>query len=154
MKTYSKFFVFILGISLFNINSFANGNLKWHSFDEGMAKAKAENKVLLVDFYTDWCGWCKKMDKATYENEKVITYLNKHFVAVKLNPEKDEAVTYKGEKINAANFSNEVGANGFPSTGFFKSNEEFLGTVPGYIPPEDFIELLDKVLAAKDQKSE
>ena len=60
--------------------------LKWYDFEEGMEKAKKENKALLIDAYTDWCGWCKVMDKETYKDARVIAKLNESFVAVKFNP--------------------------------------------------------------------
>jgi thioredoxin-related protein len=77
----------LLTVFLFTTIISANDKLKWYGFDEGLAKAKKENKFLLVDFYTDWCGWCKKMDSETYANKNIIKLLNKDFVLVKLNPE-------------------------------------------------------------------
>ena len=60
-----------------------NSSLKWKSFDEGMAEAKKSNKKLLVDVYTDWCGWCKKMDASTYGNAEVAAYLNQQYYKFK-----------------------------------------------------------------------
>ena len=60
--------------------------LVWYSFDEGYNKAVKEDKIILIDAYTDWCGWCKVMDKKTYTQASVIEYLNENFVCVKLNP--------------------------------------------------------------------
>jgi thiol:disulfide interchange protein len=44
--------------------------LKWYGWNEGYAKAVKEGKIVLVDAYTDWCGWCKKMDRDTYSNPR------------------------------------------------------------------------------------
>ena len=57
-------------ISLSWTNPGSGLNLKWHSFDEGSTKAKAEGKQILIDIYTDWCHWCKVMDEKTYSDEK------------------------------------------------------------------------------------
>ena len=64
-------------------------------FESGFVKAKREGKILLVDVYTDWCGYCKKMDRETYTDAKIIEKLNKDFVMVKLNPEKVEYIIKK-----------------------------------------------------------
>jgi thiol:disulfide interchange protein len=46
--------------------------LTWYGWNEGYAKALKEGKIVLVDAYTDWCGWCKKMDRDTYTNPTII----------------------------------------------------------------------------------
>ena len=142
-------------IILFILLSFSvafAGDLKWYDYDKGAKLAKTENKIILVDFYTDWCGWCKKMDATTYKNDKVVDYLNKYFVAVKLNPEKKSSLSYKGQNTNSGQLARDAGVNGFPATGFFTSNEEFLGVISGYIAPEDFIDLLSKVVESTKSK--
>lgn len=68
-----------------------DGKLTWMDFAEGYAKAKSENKILLVDAYTDWCSWCKVMDRETYTNAQVIAVLNNEFVCVKFNPEVEKS---------------------------------------------------------------
>jgi uncharacterized protein YyaL (SSP411 family) len=73
--------------------------IKWHNFNDGYALAVKEKKILLIDIYTDWCGWCKKMDRETYTKQPVIDLINKDFVAVKFNPEiKYDAYVIKGTK--------------------------------------------------------
>src|SRR5690349_18588878 len=66
-----------------------HSTVQWLDFESGFAKAKKEHKILLVDVYTDWCGYCKVMDRETYTNDTVIRTLKQHFVTVKLNPEKE-----------------------------------------------------------------
>jgi len=61
--------------------------LTWLSYNEGLALAEKENKYILIDFYTDSCGYCKKMDKETYSKEEVKKFLNENFVVVKVNAE-------------------------------------------------------------------
>lgn len=60
------------------------------SFEETLAKAKAEKKPVLIDFFTDWCVYCKKMDKTTLQDASVISYLN-GIVTWKIDAEKGEA---------------------------------------------------------------
>ena len=134
-------------IITFNIS--AQDAIKWHKFDEGLNKAQTENKFLLVDFYTDWCGWCKKMDANTYTDKSVIDLINKNFIAVKMNPEKDGAVNFQDKNYPAANFAQAAGVTGYPATGFFESDSDFIATVPGYMEPDKMIELLNFITEKK-----
>jgi uncharacterized protein YyaL (SSP411 family) len=71
-----------------------NSNLKWHDFNDGIATAKKTNRKILVDVYTNWCGWCKKMDASTYGNSEIAKYLSERYVLVKLNAESDKKLFY------------------------------------------------------------
>lgn len=137
----------LLTVFLFATIISANDKLKWYGFDEGLAKAKKENKFLLVDFYTDWCGWCKKMDSETYANNNIIKLLNKDFVLVKLNPEKPGTVNFDSNTYTNGQFAGAAGVNGYPATGFFEPSGQFIGIVPGYLDPTNFSDLLSKIVA-------
>ena len=148
MKSIKLLSVILLTV-LFLSQQIYGENLKWYSYNEGSQIAKKEGKILLVDFYTDWCVWCKKMDADTYTNAKVAENLSKYFVLVKLNPEKDGAVTYQGQSYAAADFSKSAGVSGYPSLGFFTPNIEFITLVPGYMDASKFLKVLDYFIAKK-----
>lgn len=120
----------------------AQGKLKWYSFKEGYEKAVKENKFLLVDFYTDWCKWCKVMDEKTYSQKSIIEDLNKNFVAVKLNPEKGGTVNYGDQSYSAVDFARAAQVSGYPATGFFTRNGDFINTIIGYQDVEKFINII------------
>jgi thiol:disulfide interchange protein len=70
--------ILALGMVILLFTSFtkpAESELKWYGWNEGYPLAKKEGKLILVDAYTDWCGWCKKMDRDTYANADVIKNL-------------------------------------------------------------------------------
>ncbi len=128
--------------------------LKWYDFEEGMEKAQKENKALLIDAYTDWCGWCKVMDKETYKDAKVIAKLNENFVAVKFNPELDKKYNVDGTVKNGEGlllWLAQGNPGGFPTSYFvFNPSKNMQRAMqPGYLPPSDFLKLLDMVLAKK-----
>lgn len=148
MNKFFKNTVAVLIILLFSLNLKADDSLKWHNFTDGLAKAKKENKILLVDFYTDWCGWCKKMDASTYKDSKVVNYLKENFVTVKINPEKEGNVSFQGNDYKLGEFAAAAGVNGFPATGFFTAKEEFIRTFPGYMDTDTFLDLLQKLVQA------
>lgn len=112
--------------------------LKWFSFNEGLAHAKKTNKKVLVDVYTDWCGWCKKMEKDTYAEREVAAYLNEHYVAIKLNAESSSKVTYNGETYTEQELAGAFGITGYPSIIFLKGNGEPITTYPGYADAPKF----------------
>ncbi|MCK9410278.1 MAG: thioredoxin fold domain-containing protein [Bacteriovoracaceae bacterium] len=121
----------------------AAANPHWKKFDQGMKQAKQSGKKILIDVYTDWCGWCKKMDAATYTDKKVLNYLKKNFVVIKLNADDAEKINYAGRSMTPAEFSQEMGINGYPATLFLKSNGEAITLLPGYAEAKMFIHVLN-----------
>jgi thioredoxin-related protein len=67
--------------------------VKWLTLNEAIELNRVEPRKFVVDVYTDWCGWCKRMDATTFSDEKIAAYLNENFYAVKFNAElKDSLV--------------------------------------------------------------
>ena len=62
--------------------------IKWVDFNTGLAQAQQTGKLAVIDCYTDWCGWCKVMDKKTFSDRKIIERINEKYMAIKFNPEK------------------------------------------------------------------
>jgi thioredoxin-related protein len=117
----------------------ASNKLDWLQFDAAAALAAKQNKHMIVDVYTTWCGWCKVMDRQTYGDPEVAGYLTKNFVLAKVNGESASKVIWKGKEMTERQFAREVGVTGYPATFFMKPNAELLGGVPGYIKSPDFM---------------
>jgi len=113
--------------------------LPWLAFDAATEKAKKENKHMIVDVYTTWCGWCKVMDRQTYGNNEVATYLTENFVLAKVNGESSAELHYKGKTMTERQFARAVGVTGFPTTYFLKPDAEVIGGAPGFIGPDNFM---------------
>ena len=113
--------------------------VQWLSFDAAVAKAQKENKHLIVDIYTNWCGWCKVMDRQTYGNSEVAEFLSANFALAKVNGESPAKLTWQGKTITEREFAKAVGVTGYPSTFFMKPNADMLGGVPGYIKTPDML---------------
>ena len=119
------------------------------SFNEGLEKAATEKKNMIVDFYTDWCHWCKVMDEKTFSNDSVANKLSDRFVTVRLNAESpNESATFKGRTMNNIELTRAFGVTGFPSLAFISPEHEVITVMPGYIPAEQFGYILEYV----DQK--
>ena len=110
--------------------------IKWLDFNKGYALAKKKNKIMLVDVYTEWCGWCKRMDRDAYAKGNIIQAVNEDFVAVKFNPEVQGVVyeyngkKYNGEQLAAAISNNRI--NGYPTTIFLYPKTKQSEIVVGY----------------------
>lgn len=116
--------------------------VSWKSFDEGIALAQRENKKVLVDVYTDWCSWCKKMDSEVYTDPAVTRILGQSFVAVKLNAESSKPLTFQGQSLTEGSFSAGAGVTGYPTTIFLESNSTPITLLPGFVPAERFATIL------------
>lgn len=141
--------IIILLITIFQIYCPGNSKskesgkgVKWEFFNAGLNKAKDQGKSVVIDFYADWCHWCKVMDKETFANEEVIKILTKDFIAIRLNTDKNENITYKGMKTTSSRFASAVGVRGLPTIAFMDKEGNLIDMVPGYIKPEMFIGIL------------
>ena len=77
--------------------------INWVSWEEGIEMNKKLQKKIFVDMYTVWCGWCKKMDKTTFVDPKVVKYMNEHFVAIKFNAEQKEPIVFNNKEFKFIN---------------------------------------------------
>lgn len=83
------FSILFLGFTLTVSSLSAQTNFRNIQFDEALKLSKAENKLVFIDFYTDWCGPCRKMAREVFPQKEVGNYFNSHFVCVKYNAEKE-----------------------------------------------------------------
>lgn len=120
--------------------------VKWHTFEEAMELNKTNPKKVLIDFYTDWCGWCKVMDKNTFANPNIATFINQNFYAVKFNAETKDTVEYKGKKYfnkgNGNRSANDLtvellrGQLSYPTIVYLDERSDLITPVPGYMTAE------------------
>jgi thioredoxin-related protein len=116
--------------------------VRWVSFDEAVVLANRENKKILIDVYTDWCGWCKKMDSEVYADPSIAGILTASFIAVKLNAESSNLLTFQGQKLTEEEFAAGAGVSGYPTTLFLDNAGTPITIVPGFHPSERFAPIL------------
>jgi len=129
--------------------------LKWFGFEEGYKIAVKEKKIILVDAYTEWCGWCKVMDRETYTNVDVISALNSNFICVKFNPEVEKTYQFGDRKMDGRTLLLWLGygeSGGFPTTYFWfnPDKDDKRDNQAGYLPPADFLKLLSSAVKMKN----
>jgi thioredoxin-related protein len=131
-----------LSVTLFFHPASALAGPAWRSWDAGLREAGATGRPVLVDVYTGWCGWCKRMDRDVYARADVQDYLARKFVTVKLDAESDGPARYEGRAYTSRTLAARFGVTGYPTTLFLSAKGARLGSVPGYSQPQDFLLLL------------
>ena len=126
-----------------------NNKIKWYSFEDAYQLNKKKQKKIFIDVYTDWCGWCKKMDAETFTNPVIINYMSKNFYCVKLNAERKDTVIIDGVVfVNPSPTGKRAthqlaidllnGKMSYPSYVFLAKQRTKLGILPGYHQAKEF----------------
>ena len=133
--------------------------VNWLSFEDAISLNKENPKPILIDIYTDWCGYCKKMDLYTFSNKTISSYINENFYAVKLNGEGKKNITFNGHtfkfhkegrrgyhELSAALMNGKLS---YPTTIFLSEEEKLLDRIPGYLDTKT----MEKILAYFSKKN-
>lgn len=115
---------------------------KIYTIDEAQALAAESGKKILVDVYTVWCGYCRKMAAETYTDKRVQEMVDKYFYTVRVDAESDRRVVFNGRSIQEFEFALTLNAVSFPTTAFIDSDGEPIGLQPGYMDAGMFQHLL------------
>lgn len=144
--------ILILLISFGAIAQNDKAQVNWLTFEEAVEANKKEPKKIFIDVYTDWCGWCKVMDKNTFNHPEIAAYLNENFYPVKLNAEQKEDIIFNGHTFKfvptggkgyhelAASLLN--GKLSYPTVVFLDEEFSIIQPLPGYHKPEQFDPIL------------
>ena len=143
-----KKFIIILALS-FSLTTYAQ-EINWLSFQEAIELQQKEPKKIFVDFYTNWCGPCKLLDKRTFSNNNVAQYINENYYAVKFNAEGNSVVNFNDKefknprfdpkRVNSRNSAHELtryfGVNAYPSMVFIDEEQRLITQLKGYLTPQ------------------
>lgn len=135
-----------------NLSAAPDEKLKWHSAEEAYSLSKKEPRKFLFDLYTNWCGWCKKMDATTFSNPVIAGYLSKKYYAVKFNAETRDTVYFNNKAYpfvssgmrgyNELAYKLSDGNLTYPTIVFLDEQANVIQAIPGYRDAEE----LDKIL--------
>ncbi len=150
MKVFKNilFLFLVLGLVSAKEPEKTQSEINWVTFEEAVELNKENPKMILIDLYTDWCGWCKKMDRDTYSRQEIIDYVNDKFYAVKFNAEQKEDVHFNGHTLKyvpsgkrgyhelaAALTRNQLS---YPTTVFMDEKLQIIQPIPGYLDAKTF----------------
>ncbi len=131
------------------------GGMKWMTIEEAAGKTNKEKKKYLVDVYTDWCGWCKVMDKKTFTDPTVKAYLKDNFHIIKFNAEQKEAIQFKGKTyewmpagrrgVNKLAVELLGSRLSYPTLVYLDENMNKIRSSPGYKKPDQLMAELKSI---------
>jgi len=156
MKKLFSFF----GIFIF---IFSFSQVKWMSLSQALEAQKTQPKKILIDFYADWCGPCKLMDKNTYSHPIISEQINRDYYPVKFNSEGSEKFTIFGRTFSNPDFNKTKKRNSLhdftkymnvssvPSIVFLDENDDPITILNGFLTPKE-IEPYLSLIATDDYK--
>ena len=122
--------------------------VQWMSFEEAIEAQEQNPKKILVDIYTDWCGWCKRMHQTTFSNPAIADYINNKFYPVKFDAEQKESIQFQGQTfkyvVGKRRPYHELAAYlaknrlSYPTLVFLNEDGEVIQPISGYQDPESF----------------
>ncbi len=122
--------------------------IHWMSLEEMEKALKKEKRKVLIVLYTDWCGWCKRLERETLQNPEIAAYINEHYYAVRFNAEQREEQIFKNKKYefvqagrrgyNQLAYELTRGKLSYPTCVFLDENAELIQSIPGYKSAQDF----------------
>lgn len=152
MKRIVKSICLLVGMALIvsmkPVGPAEESQVKWMTFEEAVKESEKTKKKIFIDVYTDWCGWCKVMDRSTFSDPVVSKLLNEKFYPVKFNAEQREDVVFRGHTFKFV----ESGRNGYhqlaasllnnqlsyPTVVFLDEEFNMISPLAGYRKPEEF----------------
>lgn len=140
----------VLFTTLLFVGSMTAQKINWLTMNQAVAAQANVPKKIFVDMYTNWCGPCKLLDRNTFSNMDVITYINKNFYAVKFNAEGNETISANGQSFtnpgydpakaqrrnSRHQFASYMGVNAYPTVLFIDENGDLINRVKGYKTPQ------------------
>ncbi len=155
----SKKIILSLAFVAFSLISFSQEKIEWLDItkaEKAMAKKANAEKKYFIDCYTDWCGWCKRMDKDTFSDTLIAKLMNHYFVASKFDAEQKEEVTINGKTYQNPNYDPNAKRKtvhqlayyllnnrlSYPSFSILDKEFNVITVVPGYYPPAEFEKII------------
>jgi thioredoxin-related protein len=118
------------------------GSPQWQGWEDGVRTTQGSGKYMLVDVYTDWCGWCKKLDQEVYAHPEVQQLLASNFVTVKLNAESTNLIKNGTNQFTEQELAKMLDVKGYPAILVYDKKFQLVSRLSGYHEPKEFIRYL------------
>jgi len=140
MKKVIGFLMLFFTIALmYSFNEPAKEKINWISMSKLNELYAQSPKPILIDVYTTWCGWCKEMDRTTYKNKKLTTYVNEYYYAVKMDAESSAQIVFNKKSYTTSDLATYLlmGDMSFPTTVFLPTIDAKPAPLAGYLNAAD-----------------
>jgi thioredoxin-related protein len=117
-------------------------DFEYYTMAKAQKLAESNDKKIIVDVYTDWCTFCKKLENEVYPDDRIGQVVNEYFYVVRVNAESEEELVYNGRKIKMREFAELLGVSTYPSTVFIDKKGTTIGQQSGFMEVEVFEKLL------------
>ncbi len=150
--------VFTVIFSIASVSAQTAEKVKWYTLEEALALNAKNPRNILIDVYTDWCSWCKVMDKETFNNPTIAKYINANFYPVKFNAESKSPLTFAGQTFVNQDKTHQFavalirqgdGRVSYPSVAYLTGELKLIGAIPGFYKPEKIEPLLHFIVEEK-----
>lgn len=161
-KRKSKVWLITIALGCLGQSLSGQSQVEWLSWEEAIELSKSEKKKIFVDVYTEWCGWCKKMDIATFQQQEIAQYLNENYYPVKFNAEQREDIRFKDKVYKYISSGRRgyhqlaleitLGKLSYPTIVFLDESFNVIQPLPGFKDANSF-EMIMKYFAEDHHKS-
>lgn len=129
-------------------------SIEWSDIDtlNTVLNNHGNEKHFFIDVYTDWCGWCKRMDATTFTDPEIVELMNRYFIPVKFDAEQKEPISFSGKEFkfveNGKRGYNELAAAlmqnkmSYPTVVMLNEKVQMIQPIPGYRSAEDLKPIL------------
>lgn len=128
---------------------FVPKKVKWTTFEK--IEPLKGKKMVMVELYTPWCGWCTRMERNTFDDPNIAKFINKNFHSIKFNAESQDILTFLGKSYSFDKKATSRGRHelasmlmvgnkkqGYPTIAFLDENYNLIQAIPGYKNAQEF----------------
>ncbi len=126
--------------------------IQWVTLEEALAKSAENPKKIMLDFYTEWCRWCERMDKTTFRHPAIVSFINENFYPVKFDAEREDEILFNEKKYTQKRAGKRAyhelaiemlrGRMSFPSVVFLDESTNVIQCLVGFKTPDQLMQLV------------
>lgn len=119
--------------------------VEWVEIETAQESAMENGKWVLLDIYTEWCPYCRRMNNETYKDERVLKALEQYYYPVRIDAESNEVIVFNNEEVTMQELALAFQVSSYPTTVILTSEGEPFAAQPGFIDAPTFSDILSYV---------
>lgn len=126
--------------------------VEWVNMSEAQSAAKEDGKWVLIDVYTEWCGFCRRMNSETYRDERVLEIIEENYHPVRIDAESETSIVFNNEEVTMKEFAYAFRVSSYPTTIIITPEGEPFAAQPGFMDARMFTDILNFVATHSYEK--